>query len=524
MPEIPNSPSYDERLKQLRREKLKSLLHDVEVSRAIEADQPRALYRLLLKKRRTAGLADRPLIEELLANRRLFSEPVAKAPTMHTINGIGTSLYGKAEKDEADGTHIATLFLVLVFVPVLPLASYVVLPANTGGWYFLRKVPFNPKMRLWRKLFAAGIAAAGCLIAGLIYQSQNYATLHVVNALDVPVQVQLDRAAPLKVGPGGVAEMSSVHRGRHHVATRTLAGQPVEELDVTMPVGQDVVAYNVLGAAPLFARGLIYYADGKAPATAANEQQELIVYCGERFIVRDHVRWVFRENDKRLDMKSDREVLWRFALDTGGWNKTVRYLASQDRLPAAAELAASVARLEPANETAVATGIAYVEAVRSNAAALAFARELTALAPESLPAHRCLQNQLLQAGRRGEARDQYRQLHAAHPDSPAYGYLHARVELPAAAVTLYPALIERAPRDVEITAIGRPQLDLGLRDAVLAGLRHTRCDAIINAAAYTAVDKAESEPDVALRVNGEGAGHVAEAADELLARDGTPSA
>jgi dTDP-4-dehydrorhamnose reductase len=77
------------------------------------------------------------------------------------------------------------------------------------------------------------------------------------------------------------------------------------------------------------------------------------------------------------------------------------------------------------------------------------------------------------------------------------------------------ALIERAARDVELTAIGRPQLDLGLRGAVLAGLRHARCDAIINAAAYTAVDKAESEPDVAMRINGEGAGHVAEAAAEL---------
>lgn len=77
------------------------------------------------------------------------------------------------------------------------------------------------------------------------------------------------------------------------------------------------------------------------------------------------------------------------------------------------------------------------------------------------------------------------------------------------------ALIARAPRDVEITAIGRPQLDLGLRGAVLAGLRHARCDAIINAAAYTAVDKAEAEPDIAMRVNGDGAGHVAEAAAEL---------
>lgn len=77
------------------------------------------------------------------------------------------------------------------------------------------------------------------------------------------------------------------------------------------------------------------------------------------------------------------------------------------------------------------------------------------------------------------------------------------------------ALIERAATDVEITALGRPQLDLGLRNAVLAGLRHARCDAIVNAAAYTAVDRAESEIDVAMRVNGEGAGHVAEAAAEL---------
>jgi dTDP-4-dehydrorhamnose reductase len=77
------------------------------------------------------------------------------------------------------------------------------------------------------------------------------------------------------------------------------------------------------------------------------------------------------------------------------------------------------------------------------------------------------------------------------------------------------ALIERAAKDVEITALGRPQLDLGRRNAVLAGLRHARCDAIVNAAAYTAVDKAESEADVAMRVNGEGAGHVAEAAAEL---------
>lgn len=77
------------------------------------------------------------------------------------------------------------------------------------------------------------------------------------------------------------------------------------------------------------------------------------------------------------------------------------------------------------------------------------------------------------------------------------------------------SLLERAPADVEIIAIGRPQLDLSVRDAVLSSLRSSRCDVIVNAAAYTAVDKAESEPDVALRVNGDGAGYVAEVAADL---------
>ncbi|GDX39540.1 NAD(P)-dependent oxidoreductase [Methylocystaceae bacterium] len=77
------------------------------------------------------------------------------------------------------------------------------------------------------------------------------------------------------------------------------------------------------------------------------------------------------------------------------------------------------------------------------------------------------------------------------------------------------AIIARAPRDIEIIALGRPQLELSRRDAVLASLRHARCAAIINAAAYTQVDRAENESELAMRVNGDGAGNVAQAAAEL---------
>ena len=58
---------------------------------------------------------------------------------------------------------------------------------------------------------------------------------------------------------------------------------------------------------------------------------------------------------------------------------------------------------------------------------------------------------------------------------------------------------------------GRLQIEMLPPGAVV----QAGCDAIVNAAADTAVDKAESEPEVAMRVNGDGAGHVAEAAAEL---------
>lgn len=77
------------------------------------------------------------------------------------------------------------------------------------------------------------------------------------------------------------------------------------------------------------------------------------------------------------------------------------------------------------------------------------------------------------------------------------------------------SLLERAAGSIEVVALGPPELDLQERESVLKTLAGAACDVIVNAAAYTAVDKAESEPDLATRVNADGAGHVAEAAARL---------
>jgi dTDP-4-dehydrorhamnose reductase len=72
------------------------------------------------------------------------------------------------------------------------------------------------------------------------------------------------------------------------------------------------------------------------------------------------------------------------------------------------------------------------------------------------------------------------------------------------------ALCERGPAlGVEIVAVGRPELDLADPASVARALEGIQGDAVINAAAYTAVDKAESEEELATRINGEGAGAVA---------------
>lgn len=78
------------------------------------------------------------------------------------------------------------------------------------------------------------------------------------------------------------------------------------------------------------------------------------------------------------------------------------------------------------------------------------------------------------------------------------------------------ALIERgAAAGHAVIALGRPDLDLADPATVLPALQAARPDAIVSAAAYTAVDKAEGEAVLVQAINGAGAGVVARAAKAL---------
>ena len=67
----------------------------------------------------------------------------------------------------------------------------------------------------------------------------------------------------------------------------------------------------------------------------------------------------------------------------------------------------------------------------------------------------------------------------------------------------------------QVVAVDRSRMDLADLDQVRAVIRAVQPGLIVNPAAYTAVDKAESEPELAFRINAEAPGVMAEEAKKL---------
>lgn len=66
-----------------------------------------------------------------------------------------------------------------------------------------------------------------------------------------------------------------------------------------------------------------------------------------------------------------------------------------------------------------------------------------------------------------------------------------------------------------VTGIDLPEMDLTRPDQVKAILKHSGAPLVVNAAAYTAVDKAESESELAFAVNRDGPEHLANQCQRL---------
>ena len=80
------------------------------------------------------------------------------------------------------------------------------------------------------------------------------------------------------------------------------------------------------------------------------------------------------------------------------------------------------------------------------------------------------------------------------------------------------ALADTAPADAHVIGLDLPELDISDGETVLRSCEESRPDVIVNAAAYTAVDRAESDSALATAVNVHGPRNIAIAARTVDAK------
>jgi tetratricopeptide (TPR) repeat protein len=349
----------------------------------------------------------------------LWLEPLVKAPSLHTVNGIGTTLYGHY-KPGRDGIYIATLWFVFVFLPVFPIAAYVVRKGEGNLWHFFAKAPLPPFARIWRLGFVV-VALAGIVVsAGLGAWTGHTARVSVYNGFDLPLAVTLGEDS-LTVPAQALVEAGRYSRSTPLHITTTPEGWavPIETLDADLGSLHDSrVLYNPAGRASLV-KGWIAYGTLEPP------EDELLgtpVLSGISSI--DYVFTTPPQSksvevgdtitNSVLSNLEDQvpQALGAFFTQTtvgpeDGWRMNAAHLAVHPGDTATFAVASRI----------------HAPGTPEMAAVGALAR---AGMPGDVDAHRLYQNTLT-PDQKQAARDEYLALAEAHPDDPMYHYLAGRL-------------------------------------------------------------------------------------------------
>jgi tetratricopeptide (TPR) repeat protein len=417
---------------------------DGAIAKAVARGDAHAVYRTLWWARLRGRLTEhRPTVDALLAHRALFVSPIRRMPVLHTVNGIGASVYGGSDRDP-DGSYVKTHFLVAVFVPIFPLAQYLVKDADRG-WYFLGKVPMSTPVRIWNRLVVIGIFAAVLAGAFQAFHASRYHDVHVVNGLPWPVQVEVGDVQYSV--PAGQRRTASVRTGRHPVRVTSASGTPVETGDLDVEAGTDVLVWNVLGAAPLFERTVVY-----ETAKGGSRAPEPHLFCGEPSIRRVGVDYAFSEPPQSISMPKGQSVAYRRQL--GLLPKDVEFCAREltDKPGPALALARGLVALDAEGKrSALAVGLC--RAAGKTDEALGLAQQALAQHPDSVEHHRLYQSVAEDLGRRAELVQTYKARFDAAPDSADAAYLYARLLPDQEALSLAAAFVRRFPGHVGLNRI-----------------------------------------------------------------------
>ena len=417
----------------------------VALRKAIEAGRPHAAYRALFWMRLLGKAGqDAALVRQLLGTRRLFIQPLNGAPSMMTYNGIGARPYGSAEPDLEDGSHILTLYLVIVYVPVYPFSSYLVRSAPSGGWTFFGKVPLSSFCYLWQR--GLGLMGLAAVLFGAFNAlgAMRYNTVQVVNALPFAVAVKVGAASPVTVASKQIEKVRSKVGVQDIVVQH--GAEVIERGKLEVKRGYDVDAWNVLGAAPLYRDDVVYTAEhSTAPKPKQDDAQ---FFCGEQSVLQDGVDYAFEKPPDSISMGEHEDVAHRSRVALAEYSPLfcLYHLAHQGKLPDAKGLVRALAQATD-YEFGLMQGLyAFSKAQDDTKAGLELVDVGRKHHDGMLEYHRMYQSEALAQGHRTEVVAEYRARAQAHPDSADDAYLLGRVLSGAEAERFVTAAVTRYPR------------------------------------------------------------------------------
>lgn len=86
-----------------------------------------------------------PVIDNDYTRKSIINilEKLSFAPSLKTINGCGSSIYGQLIFSYSEDIVIKATFFTIFFIPIIPTGAYLVKEKDSGSYVFLGKLPIG---------------------------------------------------------------------------------------------------------------------------------------------------------------------------------------------------------------------------------------------------------------------------------------------------------------------------------------------------------------------------------------------
>ncbi len=174
-------------------------LHNDEQSYELALDAISLAIAICLDDELTEKLeSDRKTAEQHAFEHRITRdlEPIDGAPSLSTINGWGTTLYGSSDRETRTGSYLTTRYFTAFFIPLCPLSRYRVRRVADGRYQFLGRAPLRTVDKVHVGAFIAAI---------LIF----FVSLAATSNTNVPTAEMVDARAPSQSPASQTPDVSS---------------------------------------------------------------------------------------------------------------------------------------------------------------------------------------------------------------------------------------------------------------------------------------------------------------------------